>query len=268
MRASWQHYGTYDESAHPELWDGVVGYWSPCLGPTGTRLHDVSRFGNWGTLTNMDAATDWVIDGGQYALDFDGSNDYVNANNRMVDQTMPRMTCSCWMLIRSSYGIAMNCNWINGFVWYVIPGSSVQTLFIGSGASANATIPNTFNVWRHYWFSFDNGTTRAGYDGIQNRNLTYGSTPNFVTSWGAAPRNNLQMNIGGYGTSETVNGLMDDVIWWNRALTQDEIRRLYQLGRGGMLERRRRRRVYSVQADLVRSYLFVNRGQLIGGGTL
>ena len=43
-RPSFQDYGTYDESAYPELWDGVVGYWAPCLGPTGTRLFDVSRF--------------------------------------------------------------------------------------------------------------------------------------------------------------------------------------------------------------------------------
>ena len=211
---------------------GLVGAWCPSAGPTGNVLRDLSGYRNNGVLTNMDASSDWVIDGGKYALDFDGSNDYVVANNRMVGQTMPQMTCSCWMLIRSSYGLAMNCNWINGFVWYVIPGSSVQTLFIGSGAPANATIPNTFNVWRHYWFSFDNGTTRAGYDGIQNRNVTYGITPNFVTSWGAAPRNNLQMNIGGYGTSETVNGLMDDVMWWNRVLSQNEIRQLYNLGRG------------------------------------
>ncbi|MFZ9091603.1 MAG: hypothetical protein ACO3FE_16115, partial [Planctomycetaceae bacterium] len=72
-KPSFEDYGTYDDSAHSDLWDGVVGYWAPCLGPTGTRLHDVSRGNSWGTLTNMDAATEWVIDGGQYALDFDGA---------------------------------------------------------------------------------------------------------------------------------------------------------------------------------------------------
>ena len=92
MRPSWQHYGTYDESAYPELWGGVVGYWAPCLGPSGTRLHDVSRFNNWGTLTNMDAATDWVVDGGQYALDFDGSNDYVDARQTLTGA----FTISMW----------------------------------------------------------------------------------------------------------------------------------------------------------------------------
>ena len=72
-RPSWQDFGTHDESAHPQLWDGVVGAWCPSLGPTGLRLHDHSRRNNWGTLTNMDPPTDWVIDGGQYAVDFDGA---------------------------------------------------------------------------------------------------------------------------------------------------------------------------------------------------
>jgi hypothetical protein len=41
-------------------------------------LLDRSGYGNHGTLTNMDAGTDWV--GSQYgwALDFDGVDDYVS----------------------------------------------------------------------------------------------------------------------------------------------------------------------------------------------
>lgn len=80
MNPSYQHYATHDESEYPELWDGCIGAWAPCLGPTGTRLHDNSGRANWGTLNNMDAATDWVVDGGRYALDFDGSNDYVRSS--------------------------------------------------------------------------------------------------------------------------------------------------------------------------------------------
>ena len=64
------------------------------------------------------------------------------------------------------------------------------------------------------------------------------------------------------------DGLISDSAVWSRALTPNEVRSLYQLGRGGMLERRRRRRYYSMQADVVKSYLFVNRGQVIGGGVL
>jgi hypothetical protein len=58
---------------------------------------------------------------------------------------------------------------------------------------------------------------------------------------------------------------LDDVIVWNRELQPNEVARLYQLGRGGMLERRRRRRVYAEQAGF-RAHYRSQRAQLIGGG--
>ena len=83
-RPSLSDYGTYDESTVPRLWDGVIGAWCPSLGPTGSRFHDFSRYGNWGTLTNMDPPTDWVVDGGQYSLDFDNTNDYVDLGSTQI----------------------------------------------------------------------------------------------------------------------------------------------------------------------------------------
>jgi hypothetical protein len=74
---SYQDFATHDDSDYPELWDGCVGAWAPCLGPSGLRLHDLSGKASWGTLTGMDAADDWVVDSGRYALDFDGLNDNV-----------------------------------------------------------------------------------------------------------------------------------------------------------------------------------------------
>ena len=65
---------------YPSLWDGCVGAWAPSLGATGSRLFDHSAYGNHGTLTNMDAASDWVVSGGKWALDFDGTNDYVTTD--------------------------------------------------------------------------------------------------------------------------------------------------------------------------------------------
>jgi hypothetical protein len=66
------------ESAHPNLWDGLVGAWMPSMGVTGGILRDVSGNENHGTLTNMDPATDWVTTSKGLALDFDGSDDFVS----------------------------------------------------------------------------------------------------------------------------------------------------------------------------------------------
>lgn len=61
---------------------GELSWWCPSLDDTGngtTTLYDLVGTRN-GTLTDMDAATDWVADtasGGVRALDFDGNNDRV-----------------------------------------------------------------------------------------------------------------------------------------------------------------------------------------------
>ena len=68
------------------LLTGLVGAWCPSLGPSGYTLLDRSGRGNHGTLTNMDAASDWVGTPGGWALDYDGTNDYVqlDANNKFI----------------------------------------------------------------------------------------------------------------------------------------------------------------------------------------
>ena len=243
-RPSFADYGTYDESAHPDLWDGVVGYWAPCLGPTGTRLHDVSRFNNWGTLTNMDAATDWVIDGGQYALDFDGVNDEVNCGAKvprlgdyhtmagwfrpsMFDQR--RMLCGMcnditaggieWSFSTTTFDIAWTVSGVGILGWYTGPLlPSTQWIFACA-------------VWRRGTVAMTTNNTTSTISSITNP-IGY---------------NNDDFRIGAAHTNAKFIGAIDSVALWNRALAPNEVRSLYNLGRGGMLERRRRRRVYSVQ---------------------
>lgn len=66
--------------APTSLWDGLVldGAYAG-LHPGTNRFVDGSGLENHGTLTNMDASTDWVWSDelGRWALDFDGSNDLV-----------------------------------------------------------------------------------------------------------------------------------------------------------------------------------------------
>src|SRR3989344_5194629 len=86
---------------HAPSVNGLVGYWNFNDG-SGTTAEDKSGQGNNGTLTNMDPATDWV-DGkvGSGALDFDGSNDYVDLVNKsnledMVSNANVNKTLSVW----------------------------------------------------------------------------------------------------------------------------------------------------------------------------
>jgi len=81
---------------YPSLRQGLVGAWCPSLGATGYTLHDQSGYNNHGTLTNMDAGTDWVASGDGLALDFDGANDYIDIPVRGLPSIQGAKTISLW----------------------------------------------------------------------------------------------------------------------------------------------------------------------------
>jgi hypothetical protein len=275
-RPSFADYGTYDESADGNLWDGVVGYWAPCLGPTGTRLHDVSRGNNWGTLTNMDAATDWVISGGQYALDFDATDDYVDIGTRQYLSSGSAATVAWWERVTSSgLGYYSRFRLATGARDMAVLRTDnnsyrgIATFNVSAGASKNfvsaPSVANSVGIWRHLAL-----VMRAGPDATANADwsLIVDGVEYAATNGGAGSIANGNNRIGWDSADAGANCQIAELAIYSRALGVNECQRLYQLGRGGILERRRRRRVYSVQADVVRSYLFANRGQVIGGGTL
>jgi hypothetical protein len=63
------------ESAHPNLWDGLVGAWMPGLGVTGETLRDVSGNDNHGTLQYD---TSWKTYDSETSLYFDRVQDHVS----------------------------------------------------------------------------------------------------------------------------------------------------------------------------------------------
>jgi hypothetical protein len=256
MRPDWGYYGTYDESAHPDLWNGVVGYWAPCLGPTGLRLHDVSRWNNWGTLTNMDAASDWVIDGGQYALDFDGSNDNILSGS--VFSLANAVTISAWIWQNNKTSdrvIVDKGNTQNNFMLF----TRNDTLVLrGASVTELSGVYTTTSQWSHVAGTIY-GTTGVVYaNGVMLATGTVaavGNTENVLT-------------IGKYGHTSGgfFSGSLSDLTIYNSALTPNKIRLLYNLGRGGMLQRKPRRRHYMQQAGFRAHYATQRNAQLIGGG--
>lgn len=288
---SWSDYGTYDECAHPDLWNGVVGYWAPCLGPTGLRLHDLSRGANWGTLENMDAATDWVVSNGQCALDFDGSNDHINCGtgaslaNFATTAGNPGTTFSFWVrpnaitgsgtILARNDGNSIQAGWwishVNATIRVVLERSATNAVFVSSSLGLIAA------TWSHVVVTFRPnmaGTTSAGDVGIWFNGVAASVTQSVLGNGTQAFDSDLAETfyIARYGrTSGGGNGFfagqLDDIIVHRRILTPNEIRRLYELGRGGMLERRRRRRrrAYVQQAGF-RAHYATQRTQLIGGG--
>jgi hypothetical protein len=256
---------------------GLVGAWCPTLGPSGYTLLDRSGRGNHGTLQNMDAGTDWVGDGSGWALDF------ANQTNDAVTYTIPGVsmdagTVSIWA--KKQEAIAGATDYI---LWSVVT-SATNRLYLevvispaafgtsnpvwhanfGNIASGFCFFEGvTTNIWYHVVCTWAVGRPMEIY--VNGRRGTP-TTANYTAQSATTER------IGNYSTASiSFGGLVDDFGRWSRALTAPEIVAIYNMGRGGLgrlLTPQRRSYAFRVPAAAVKSYLFVNRGQVIGGGTL
>ena len=209
---------------HAPSVNGLVGYWNFNDG-SGTTAEDKSGQGNNGTLTNMDPATDWV-DGkvGSGALDFDGSNDYVDAgSSSSLRFHTGDFTVTGWIKSDSLTGtrtlgttyLDLNTGWLFG------TSNSKLGYYTNAWKSANTTLVT--GQWYHIGITVDASGNYIFYlngnsDGSGALTLPANTTESF--------------KIGAYGASGGLgrfDGLIDEVRIYNRALSADEISRLYNL---------------------------------------
>ncbi len=206
----------------------IVGRWVPSAGATGFRLVDRSGRSNHGTLTNMDPASDWVASGGKLALDFDGSDDHVNTGN--WSNSLTRISVSAW--VRPTSGTrqdfvskwgSINYQYVllqgvtaSRFQFYI---STTSSNAIGSGDSTTVI---SAGVWYHVVGTYDGSTVRLFVNGTLENSTSHSG------NLSASTQNNL---IGKSGDA-LFAGQLDDVTIFNTALTANEVREIYRLGRG------------------------------------
>lgn len=253
------------EARYPQLWLGRQ--WAVCpsvQGPSGLNLYDLAGGRRHGTLTNMDAPTDWVRSQGRYALDFDGTNDYVGGFRNI--QVERGLTISLWFkaantskTYHSLYSgspdatpdLYVHLERVSGTTYrqnYYLTG------YLGAGTSFTLD-----DAWHHYAFchSADGTTVRYYRDGQTNGTATVTpgtiSQDNSTASIGAVP--------GLAGSGFAAQGQMDDVARYGRELSGGEIRLLAM----------RRGIAYEMRRDIFgeagfKAYLARQRAGLIGGG--
>ena len=226
------------ESENPGLWKGLAGAWFPSLGPTGATLRDISGRKNHGTLTNMDPATDWVMTEKGYALEFDGTNDYV-VGTPMSMLTGSQLTVSAWLYCRSDTEDQRAIS-RGGYSGPVIllwgdnqSGGGVQglgntdiymfTSYLGSSNRVNGTTNSRIiNTWQHV-VGVMNGAYRGLYvDGSLNASHSSG-----VQQTLAVTADNLWFGDW-QAASLPANMRLGPVSIHNRVLSPNEIQHLYQ----------------------------------------
>ena len=219
----------FEAGNNPSLWasaSGLVGYWSFDEG-TGTTARDLSGRGNTGTLVN---GPTWVEGRVGRALSFDGVDDAVALGNRPSLHISRAVTQEAWVrpagfaengaIIRNGLGFDLQ------YSMFVSPERRLLFhWFDGTwgGISTPPLIP--LNEWTHIVavrevnnniILYINGVERANQMGTQE------------TGGGG------DINIGSArpgGANQNFNGLIDEVRIHNRALTEAEIRTIFNATR-------------------------------------
>lgn len=236
---------------YASLRQGLVGAWCPSLGASGYRLIDRSGYGNHGTLTNMDPGTDWISDG-KLALDFDGSNDYVNASTgfRFFQLSQDACTVSFWNKnLSGTTGVYVALSSTTNGAPFLIFQASSTSISLGhrsdAGTDASA-IGGTLqsSSWR----------LLTGVSTPSSLTLFVNGVQVATTSRTASATTFNQLSIAALNRAGTLSNFAisqaDDVRIYNRALTPNEISLLYTGGRGvGLMpERIKHRRKTSAAA--------------------
>lgn len=221
-----------------DLGVGLVGYWRFDDGQGSTSVRDSSGNGNHGVLRNLDPAAVWA--GGQSGggLDFAGKGFVKVPRSASIDGIATGVTIAVWVYKRpSSLGTILGRQYrTTPAEQYVLSFSAPwTTLYLAnyapypaSAASAVMTVVPDLK-WAHLAASYDGATARIYIDGklmAQNsRSVPLTSDTRPVTIGGNTDVANEDV------ASFLLNGILDEVMLYGRALAAAEIARLAAGGR-------------------------------------
>ena len=200
-------------------------------GENDTHVYDFSGNGNNGSVTSATWTSSGKLNG---AMEFDGSDDYVDCGNdgSLTFGSGDSFTYSAWI-----YQISAQSGW-RGIVYHGATGESqghiglqATTRYLSGGTgdgstwqTHSSTYAPSLNTWVHVAITLDRNLNvlKLYAEGIEVGNFSHSYVPT-ATSVG--------LRIGeGNPNSERFNGTMDEVAIWNRTLTATEIQDIYKRG--------------------------------------
>ncbi|MBI5133950.1 MAG: LamG domain-containing protein [Candidatus Taylorbacteria bacterium] len=220
--------------------NGLVGWWRMDEG-TSTIAHDFSGNGNNGTLTNMDASTDWVNGKRGKALDFDGSNDYIDAGASVSLSNNSPFSYSVWFKLSGSQQtrtlMGKHTDATGGASLGIDDSAANKLKFhLNSYASQRVNSTATFDDgrWHYAVGTWDGDILRLYVDGALDVSSDVANTLTF-------PAVNFQIGRWVGGSSQYFNGQIDEARVYSRALSASEVSELYRMNQtevGGSQEDR------------------------------
>jgi hypothetical protein len=208
--------------------NGLVGWW-----PFNGNANDESGNGNNGTVNGATLTADrFGNNNGAYF--FNGNGNYINLGNVTSLNFTSSFSMSCWIsrqnLLNGNFAriIDKGIQGLSGGYSFDITPSFLlrKSGFSGFEYSQSAI---SENQWVHVLYVLDANTlnSKIYLDGVleTSTNITTLPTTTSTSFWigGSSSTNNLPPNY-------WFKGSIDDLAFWNRALTQQEITNLYNGG--------------------------------------
>ena len=208
-------------TSNPDLESGLVGHWTFDGPDMLQNVADRSGQGNTGYLTNFTSTTTAPGKIGQ-ALNFDGIDDKVDLADIPFGGTNPISICS-WVKTNNLTG---NHNIISQGTQIVLrtKGSNLEWILNSFSSNDRVLAVSGITIGQLYQIC---GTYASGGDLIL---YVDASEIGRVTPTGSYSDVSNVFSLGNMIDTEFWDGIIDDVRIYNRALSADEITRLYQLG--------------------------------------
>ena len=202
----------------------LIGHWTFDEG-SGSIAGDSSVYDNDGALINGPAWTD-NAPAGDYAMQFDGQNDYVNVGSRASLDVTQAITIAAWVNPDSLSTVAQNSVADRGASYWLFISKDSRLSFLrynendpGWGFSVMATdeIIET-GSWTHVAATYDiaaGNEVNLYIDGVLHK------TGNFVN--GAISSSNSAFTIGNRMGQHQFDGAIDDVRVYSTALAAGDV---------------------------------------------
>jgi prepilin-type N-terminal cleavage/methylation domain-containing protein len=221
----------------PSPHSGLVGYWSFDEG-TGTIAYDLSGYGNNGTLNNFNftATSGWTTGKIGKALIFDGSNDWVRVSSSTSLDINKNISVFAWV------NRSRIVDWervVGKFYW---SGGNTGSWELDLGQGYLVCRFNINGIW--VYANAPAGTNNATgtwyfvgcvYDGSRLYNYVNGELKATSMASGNITTTTYPLAIGttsdGASIQNVIQGIIDEVRIYNRALSDSEIKALYEATR-------------------------------------
>ncbi|MFH1193653.1 MAG: LamG domain-containing protein [bacterium] len=209
--------------ARADVTSGLVGHWTMDESDiSGTTVYDKSGQGNNGTMTGTANAAGQI----NQARSFNGTSDFIDVGHgSSLDITQAISICG-WFYMRG--GAAGD--WISkrpGGTVYGLYGSTSLTMVLsvnGAWDTNMGTITIGGNTWAHACFTYDSATRT----GIRYKNGAHDGTDVVLSGKASYTIDSYSNTSVGMGTNNYyMNGALDDVRIYDRALSSAEVTQLY-----------------------------------------